>query len=110
MSNRNTLTSSSNEEWVPLIPTPGFAWTVPGTTLAGVWMGSTTGERGPRGVIEDDSGQVIRFTLPVSLRQQVGDVEPGTRCKITYTGDRISQRTGRSYKNFTVLVARPGGQ
>jgi hypothetical protein len=98
------------DEWTPLNPSQGFAWTAPGTTLVGVWMGSTTGEKGPRGVIETDTGDVIRFTLPVSLRQQVGDLDEGTRCKITYTGDRVSRRTHHSYKVFTVLVARQEGQ
>jgi len=91
---------------MPLDPSQGFAWTAPGTNLVGVWMGSTTGEKGPRGVLETATGDVIRFNLPVSLRQQVGELDPGTRCKIVYTGDRVSQRTGRSYKTFTVLVAR----
>jgi len=100
------MSTPSSDEWMPLNPSAGFAWTVPRATLVGVWMGSTTGENGPRGVLESDTGDVIRFNLPVSLRQQVGELDPGTRCKIVYTGDRVSQRTGRSYKTFTVLVAR----
>lgn len=99
----------SSEEWMPLNPSAGVAWTVPGATLIGIWMGSTTGEKGPRGVLETDAGEVIRFNLPLSLRQQVGELDPGTRCKIVYTGDRVSQRTGRSYETFAVLVAREGG-
>jgi hypothetical protein len=91
---------------MPLNPSAGFAWIVPGTTLIGVWMGSTTGKNGPRGVLETDAGETIRVNLPVSLRQQVGEMDPGTRCKIVYTGDRVSERTGHSYKMFTVLVAR----
>ena len=98
--------TSSSEEWTPLNHSAGFAWTSPGATLVGVWMGSTTGEQGPRGVLETDGGEVIRFNLPLTLRQQVGELDPGTPCKIVYTGDRVSQRTGRSYKAFTVLVAR----
>ena len=99
----NEQHSQHEEEWVPLNPGEGFAWTLPGTSLVGVWMGSTTGERGPRGVIETDSGEVIRFNLPVNLRQQVGELEPGSRCKIIYTEDRMSRR-GRSYKVFTGRV------
>jgi len=87
------MSTPSSEEWMPLNPSAGFAWTVPGTTLIGVWMGSTTGENGPRGVLETDAGETIRFNLPLSLRQQVGELDPGTRCKIVYTGDRVSQRT-----------------
>jgi hypothetical protein len=104
------MSTPSSEEWTPLNPSAGFAWTAPGATLVGVWMGSTTGENGPRGVLETDTGEVVRFTLPVSLRQQVGELDSGTRCKITYTGDRVSRRTGRSYKAFTVLVARKEGK
>ena len=65
-------------------PAPGFSWTTPGTTLIGVWMGSTTGEKGPRGVIADDRGEVIRFNLPVSLRHEVGELEAGTRLGDTH--------------------------
>ncbi len=103
------MSTPPSEEWTPLNPSPGFAWTAPGTTLVGVWMGSTTGEKGPRGVLESDTGEVIRFSLPVSLREQVGELDPGIRCKIIYAGDRVSRRTGRSYKAFTVLVARNEG-
>lgn len=103
------MSTPSSEEWMPLNPGAGFAWTAPGATLVGVWMGSTTGDKGPRGVLVTDTGETIRFNLPVSLRQQVGELNPGTRCKIVYAGDRVSQRTGRSYKAFTVLVARDGG-
>jgi hypothetical protein len=104
------MSTPPSDEWTPLNPSAGFTWTVPGATLVGVWLGSTTGEKGPRGVLQADTGEVIRFTLPVSLRQQVGELDPGTRCKIVYTGDRLSRRMGRSYKAFTVLVARKDGQ
>jgi hypothetical protein len=103
------MSTPSSDEWMPLNPSAGLAWTVPGATLIGVWMGSTTGENGPRGVLESDTGDVIRFNLLLSLRQQVGELDRGVRCKIVYPGDRVSQRTGRSYKAFTVLVARDGG-
>ena len=48
MSQTDVTNTPSSEEWTPLNPSPGFAWTAPGTTLVGVWMGSTTGEKGPR--------------------------------------------------------------
>ena len=104
------MSTPSSEEWSPLNTSAGFAWTSPGASLIGVWLGSTTGENGPRGVLETDSGEVLRFNLPVNLRQQVGELDPGTRCKIIYSGDRVSQRTGRIYKMFTVLVARKVGE
>lgn len=108
MDQMNSDVGRAPNEWIPLTPSRGFVWSTPGTTLIGIWMGSTTGEQGPRGVVQSDDGQVIRFNLPVSLRGQVGDLDEGTRCKITYTGDRVSLRTGRHYKCFNVLVARAG--
>ncbi len=107
MRNQSTEPSSTNhrpEEWASLTPSQGFAWTTPGTALIGVWMGSTTGEQGPRGVVGDDTSEGDPFSVPASLRQQVGDSDPGARCKITYMGDRVSRKTGPSYRNFTVMV------
>ena len=90
--------TSSSEEWMLLNPSAGFAWTILGATLVGVWMGSTTGEKGHAECWSPIAVKSSASICPLSLRQQVGELDPDTRCKIVYTGDRVRNARAEATK------------
>jgi hypothetical protein len=78
--------------------------------LVGVYRGTQPGEFGDFGVIDRESdGRRQPFNLPAVLAKRLGAVEAGTTVRIVYLGKKPTQDGQRSFHDFDVYTAGPGG-
>lgn len=78
-------------------------WDRPGYILEGVWLGTIPGKYGPEGQVDSD-GNLVVFKLHTVLLRALESVEMGTKVRILYDGLRVSQKSGREFKAFSVYT------
>lgn len=90
--------------WQPRASGPILTWAAQpvGFALEGTWLGTTPGQYGPLGQIEDDDKTVVKFALPAVLRERM-TMPVGTVVKIEYLGTETGKKSGKPYHNFDVF-------
>ena len=79
-------------------------WDRIGMELEGIWKGAVEGEYGELGQVETASGELIAFPLLTILQRRLKDVEEGIKVKIIYLGKKLSNKSGREYKDYDTFI------